>query len=104
MILEKSVQNLFKIIFHDSVNIDIINRFEVGGLNMKEQEKEGASDKFAWLTFVITGTLPTKGIKECLELIKLNAENVLVMFQRKPIIFWQEKSQAASLIKLIHWG
>ena len=57
---------------HDSVNIDIINRLEAEGLNMKEQEKEGASDKFAGLTFVITGTLPTMGRKECQELIELN--------------------------------
>ncbi len=57
---------------HDSVNIDIINRLEAEGLNMKEQEKEGATDKFAGLTFVITGTLPTMGRKEAQELIELN--------------------------------
>ncbi|SCZ79279.1 NAD-dependent DNA ligase LigA [Pseudobutyrivibrio xylanivorans] len=64
----KSIYNYL----HDSVNIDIINRLEAEGLNMKEQEKEGASDKFAGLTFVITGTLPTMGRKEAQELIELN--------------------------------
>ena len=87
MILEKSVQNLFKIIFHDSVNIDIINRLEVEGLNMKEQEKEGVSNKFAWLTFVIIGTLPTMGRKECQELIKLNAEKCLLCFKENQLSF-----------------
>ena len=39
---------------------------------MVEEEKEGATDKFAGLTFVITGTLPTMGRKEAQELIELN--------------------------------
>ena len=57
---------------HDSTNIEIINRLESYGLNMTEQEKEGASDKLSGLTFVITGTLPTLGRKEAQELIELN--------------------------------
>jgi len=57
---------------HDDVNIDIINRLKAAGVNMVEEEKEGASDKFAGLTFVITGTLPTMGRKEAQELIELN--------------------------------
>lgn len=57
---------------HDSVNIDIINRLAEAGVNMTAQEKEGASDKLAGLTFVITGTLPTLGRKEAQELIELN--------------------------------
>ena len=57
---------------HDSANIEIINRLESYGLNMTEQEKEGASDKLSGLTFVITGTLPTLGRKEAQELIELN--------------------------------
>jgi DNA ligase (NAD+) len=57
---------------HDSVNMDIINRLADAGVNMIEQEKEGASDKLAGLTFVITGTLPTMGRKEAQELIELN--------------------------------
>lgn len=57
---------------HDEVNIDIIARLKAAGVNMVEQEKEGATDKFAGLTFVITGTLPTMGRKECQELIELN--------------------------------
>ena len=39
---------------------------------MVEAEKEGATDKFAGLTFVITGTLPTMGRKEAQALIELN--------------------------------
>ncbi len=57
---------------HDSVNIDIINRIKAAGVNMVEEEKEGATDKLAGLTFVITGTLPTMGRKEAQELIELN--------------------------------
>ncbi len=58
--------------FHDDTNVDIINRLEAAGVNMIEAEKEGASDKLAGFTFVITGTLPTMGRKECQELIELN--------------------------------
>jgi DNA ligase (NAD+) len=57
---------------HDSVNIDIINRLSEAGVNMALEEKEGATDKLAGLTFVITGTLPNMGRKECQELIELN--------------------------------
>ena len=57
---------------HDPVNIDIINRLKAEGVNMTEAEKEGATDKLAGLTFVITGTLPTMGRKEAQELIELN--------------------------------
>lgn len=57
---------------HDPVNIDIINRIKAAGVNMVEEEKEGATDKLAGLTFVITGTLPTMGRKEAQELIELN--------------------------------
>ena len=39
---------------------------------MVEEEKEGATDKLAGLTFVITGTLPNMGRKEAQELIELN--------------------------------
>ena len=57
---------------HDPVNIDIINRLKAAGVNMVEEEKEGATEKLSGLTFVITGTLPNMGRKECQELIELN--------------------------------
>ncbi len=57
---------------HDDINKDIIARLKAYGVNMTLEEKEGATDKFAGLTFVITGTLPTMGRKECQELIELN--------------------------------
>ncbi len=64
----KSIYNYL----HDAVNIDIINRIKAAGVNMSREEKEGASEKLSGLTFVITGTLPTMGRKECQELIELN--------------------------------
>ncbi len=67
---EISAKSIFDYL-HNSVNIDIINRLKAAGVNMVEEEKEGASDKLAGLTFVITGTLPTLGRKEAQELIEL---------------------------------
>ena len=57
---------------HNPVNIEIINRLKQAGVNMVEEEKEGATEKLSGLTFVITGTLPTMGRKEAQELIELN--------------------------------
>lgn len=84
-IMELSVEELVKVndigeisansiynYLHDPVNVDIISRIKAAGVNMVEEEKEGATDKLAGLTFVITGTLPTMGRKEAQELIELN--------------------------------
>ena len=68
---EISAKSIFEYL-HNPVNVDIINRLKAEGVNMVEAEKEGATDKFAGLTFVITGTLPTMGRKEAQELIELN--------------------------------
>ncbi len=68
---EISAKSIFEYL-HNPVNVDIISRLKAEGVNMVEAEKEGATDKFAGLTFVITGTLPTMGRKEAQELIELN--------------------------------
>jgi DNA ligase (NAD+) len=68
---EISANSIFKYL-HDEKNIDIINRIKAAGVNMQLEEKEGATNKLSGLTFVITGTLPTMGRKECQELIELN--------------------------------
>ena len=68
---EISAKSIYEYL-HNPVNIDIINRLKSAGVNMVEGEKEGATDKLAGLTFVITGTLPNMGRKEAQELIELN--------------------------------
>ncbi len=68
---EISAKSIFEYL-HDSANIDIIERLKAAGVNMTQEEKEGATEKLAGLTFVITGTLPNMGRKECQELIELN--------------------------------
>ncbi len=68
---EISAKSIYEYL-HNPVNIDIINRLKSAGVNMVEEEKEGATDKLAGLTFVITGTLPNMGRKEAQELIELN--------------------------------
>ncbi len=68
---EISAKSIFEYL-HDDVNIDIINRLNVAGVNMSLEEKEGVTEKLSGLTFVITGTLPTMGRKEAQELIELN--------------------------------
>jgi DNA ligase (NAD+) len=52
-------------------NRSIINRLEQAGMNFNSLEDANASDKrFAGMTFVITGTLPSLGRTEMEELLK----------------------------------
>ncbi len=66
-----SVVNFFA---HES-NIELCNKLKAAGL-LTEAVKEAASDKFAGLTFVLTGTLPTMSRDEASELIKAQGGKV----------------------------
>lgn len=70
-ITARSVVNFFA---HES-NIELCNRLKAAGL-LTEAVKEAASDKFAGLTFVLTGTLPTLSRDEASELIKAQGGKV----------------------------
>lgn len=55
--------------FDDAENMQLISRMAAYGVNMREETEE-TGNVFAGLTFVVTGTLPTLGRKEAVELIQ----------------------------------
>lgn len=55
---------------HDDNNMAILKRLENYGVNMQTIKEEGATNKLAGLTIVVTGTLPTLGRKEVSDLIE----------------------------------
>ena len=61
--------------FSNENNIEICNKLKAAGL-ITDAIKEAASDKFAGLTFVLTGTLPTMSRDEASELIKAQGGKV----------------------------
>ncbi len=61
--------------FSNESNIEICNKLKAAGL-ITDAIKEAASDKFAGLTFVLTGTLPTMSRDEASELIKAQGGKV----------------------------
>ena len=61
--------------FSNENNIEICNKLKAAGL-VTDAVKEAASDKFAGLTFVLTGTLPTMSRDEASELIKAQGGKV----------------------------
>ena len=58
--------------FNNDDNKAIISKLQELGVNMVMPHKEKASDKLSGLTIVVTGTLPTLGRKEVIELIENN--------------------------------
>ncbi len=70
-ITARSVVNFFA---HES-NVELCHKLVAAGL-LTEAVKEAASDKFAGLTFVLTGTLPTMSRDEASELIKAQGGKV----------------------------
>lgn len=56
--------------FGKKANQDLMERLKQAGLNMECLEEVGGDDKFAGLTFVITGTLPGMDRKEAAALIE----------------------------------
>lgn len=56
--------------FNDEDNINVIGKLRDCGLNFAAYKEEGATDKLAGLTIVVTGTLPTLGRKEVADLIE----------------------------------
>lgn len=49
---------------------DLIERLKAAGVNMKSLKEKSDDQRFAGLTFVLTGTLPTLSRKEATEIIE----------------------------------
>lgn len=69
--------------FADPENRRIFQKLVDAGVNTIAQKEEGASDVFAGLTFVITGTLPNLDRKEAQALIEKNGGKVTGSVSKK---------------------
>lgn len=62
--------------FQEEASIRMLERLSEYGVNMERIEQEGESERFAGMTFVITGTLPGMSRKQAAELIEQNGGKV----------------------------
>ena len=65
-IMAKSAAEFFSM----TQTADLIERLKAAGVNMKSLKGKSDDQRFAGLTFVLTGTLPTLSIKEATEIIE----------------------------------
>ena len=66
---EVSADCIFRF-FHDEKNKEMITRLKDSGVNMEAEENETIDSAVSGKTVVITGTLPTLGRKEAVELVE----------------------------------
>lgn len=69
--------------FHDAKSKELLERMQKHGVNMVRLQAAGSDDVLANHTFVITGTLPTMGRKEAVELIELHGGKVSSSVSKK---------------------
>lgn len=65
-IMAKSAAEFFSM----TQTADLIERLKAAGVNMKSLKEKSDDQRFAGLTFVLTGTLPTLSRKEAIEIIE----------------------------------
>ncbi|WP_026665995.1 NAD-dependent DNA ligase LigA [Butyrivibrio sp. FC2001] len=85
--------------FHSEENRQLILRMKDAGVNMAVKEAEGASDKLAGMTIVVTGTLPTLGRKEAEELIALNGGKASGSVSKKTTMVLAGEAAGSKLTK-----
>lgn len=69
--------------FNDAGNLLILKELEEAGINFVQEQTSPLGDKLSGKTFVITGTLPTLGRKECAALIEANGGKVTGSVSKK---------------------
>lgn len=69
--------------FKDEKNRNILKELEAAGVNFLQEQAAPAGEQLAGKTFVITGTLPTLGRKECAALIESHGGKVTGSVSKK---------------------
>ncbi len=98
-----TAQDLYEF-FHDEKNLQILQDMQALGLNMKAVKDEGASDKLAGMTIVVTGTLPTLGRKEAEELIVKNGGKASGSVSKKTSLVLAGEAAGSKLTKANELG
>ena len=90
--------------YQDENNRRILKDLEELGVNVHAQKAEGASDKLAGLTIVVTGTLPTLGRKEVEELISNNGGKCTGSVSKKTSLLVAGEAAGSKLTKAQELG
>lgn len=90
--------------FADERNDKILERLKAAGVNMTALVEEGTDDKFAGLTFVVTGTLPTMGRKEASEYIEKHGGKVSGSVSKKTSYLVAGENAGSKLAKATDLG
>lgn len=91
----RCIQNFFA----DASNQEMIRRLKAEGVNMTRIMQEGSSDRFAGMTFVITGTLANMERKKAAELIEQNGGKVSGSVSKKTTYLLAGENAGSKLTK-----
>ena len=91
----RCIQNFFA----DASNQEMIHRLKAEGVNMTRILQEGSSDRFAGMTFVITGTLANMERKKAAELIEQNGGKVSGSVSKKTTYLLAGENAGSKLTK-----
>lgn len=100
---ETTADDLYEF-FHDENTLMILAKMQELGLNMTAVKDEGASDKLAGMTIVVTGTLPTLGRKEAEELIVKNGGKASGSVSKKTSLVLAGEAAGSKLTKANELG
>ncbi|MGN0291119.1 MAG: NAD-dependent DNA ligase LigA [Lachnospiraceae bacterium] len=90
--------------FLDETNQKIIEHLKANGVNMELKESGNADERFAGLTFVITGTLPTMDRKEAAALIDSHGGKVTGSVSKKTNYLLAGENAGSKLTKANELG
>ena len=94
-IIAKSVYDFFR----EEQTIDLINRLKEYGVNMVAEKEEGTDDRFAGMTFVLTGTLEKYSRDEASEIIEKFGGKTSGTVSKKTAYVLAGESAGSKLVK-----
>ena len=99
-IIAKSVYDFFR----EEQTIDLINRLKEYGINMIAEKEEGIDDRFAGMTFVLTGTLEKYSRDEASEIIEKFGGKTSGTVSKKTSYVLAGESAGSKLVKAQELG
>lgn len=90
--------------FRDNDNKVVLDKLKECGLNFEAIKEEGATDKLAGLTIVVTGTLPTLGRKEVADLIEKHGGKCTGSVSKKTDLLVAGEAAGSKLTKATELG
>ena len=90
--------------FSSDFGKSVLQKLKDAGVNFKCEEKEGASEKLAGLTIVVTGTLSGYGRKEITEVIENNGGKVTGSVSKKTSLLLAGEDAGSKLTKAKELG